>query len=161
MKKEKTIFIIQAIELGLSFLLCGYSLIMCFAMGTNEEVGSYILEVSYLFLHLIAVAMIFYLSLRAVKFGSFFIRNVMFDSQGYISKPKKVISLVLSILFLGLGIYSILQISGLSLPLSGVISFVVWHDLMNGFILLSMISLSFYLYSFVPYELRDNRRHSD
>ena len=159
MEKEKKIFTVFCIGVTLSFLLCGYSLVMCFVYGTVGGLGTYILEISYLFLHLFATALLFYLGFRAIKLGSFFTRSLMFDDEGMLIKWKKWLFLSLSILFFLLGVYSILQIAGLNLPLSAQIGVVVWHDLMNGFILLSIVFITFFLYSFVPWELRDNRKH--
>ena len=159
MEKEKKIFTVFCTGVTLSFLLCGYSLVMCFVYGTVGGLGTYILEISYLFLHLFATALLFYLGFRAIKLGSFFTRSLMFDDEGMLIKWKKWLFLALSILFFLLGVYSILQIAGLNLPLSAQIGVVVWHDLMNGFILLSIVFITFFLYSFVPWELRDNRKH--
>ena len=128
-------------------------------MGMEGDLGSYILEVSYLFLHLIAVALLFYLSFRAMKLGSFFIRNIMFDDRGYVYKRRRYFNLILGIIFSLLFIYSLLQVIGLNLPLYVELGEVVWHDVMNGFLLISMICFVIFAYSFIPWELRDDRKH--
>ncbi len=154
---EKNLFLGLCIASGISFLLCGYSLISCFALDSGEGLGSHVLEISYLFLHLILCAIIFYLSFRAMKFGSFFIKNVVFDENGYPYKGKRIALIVIDVLLLGVFVYSLIQGITMSLPLSAELSKIVWHDIMNASFILVCILLSFILYSFfIPYS-RDNR----
>ena len=157
MTKEKKIFLSLVILTIVSFLLCGYSLISCLAFsGNEEELGSHILEISYLFMHLILCAIIVYLSFRAMKFGSFFVKNVVFDANGYPSKGRRILFIVLGSLFFLLFIYSFIQAVWMRLPLASEIGLVVWHDIMNGSFLALCIFIIFLIYPIVPYK-KDNK----
>ena len=137
------------IFLGLSFLLCGYSLVMCFVYGMDgDAIGTSILEIAYLFLHLVAVAILFYLFFRAMKFGSFFVRGLTVDPNGVKYKGKQITFAVLGVLFLGLSIYAALQVFGLKLPLYEFMGLTIWHDLMNACLLLTMLFFLFFVYPF-------------
>ena len=155
--KEKNLFVGLCIGTIISFILCGYSLISCFVFSDETGLGSHILEISYLFLHLILCAIVFYLAFRAIRFGSFFIKNVVYDENGKVYKSKKVGFIITSIVFLVIFIYSMIQAFTMSLPLATELGKVVWHDLMNGFFLLTVIFTLFVLYTFVPYN-RDNKK---
>ncbi len=150
MKKEAKLFVGFCIGLGLSFLLCGFSLIRCFVFGfKGDEIMSDILEITYLFMHLIIVAIIFYFAFRAIKFGSFFINNLTVDQYGNKYLKKHITFIVLSVLFLGLSIYATLAVIGLKVPLYDLMGLIIWHDLMNAGYLLTMIFVSFVIYPYV------------
>ena len=159
--KEKDLFLFLCIGSVASFLLCGYSLISCFALAdTSEGLGSHILEISYLFMHLIVCAIIFYLAFRAMKFGSFFVKNVMFDGNGQPVNSKRIVFGVLSGLLFIIFIYSFIQGITMSLPLAAEIGKVVWHDIMNASFILSIIFIVFVIYPIFPYN-NDNRHAMD
>lgn len=149
MKKESKLFIGLLIGITLSFILCGYSLIRCFVIGYEDDSFlSHILEISYLFIHLIACGLLFYVSFRALKMGSIFIRSLTIKDDESYSPLRQVIFALISLLCLGVAIYSTLQTFGLNLPLNNVFSLVIWHDLMNAFYLLTIIFISFSIYPF-------------
>ena len=154
--KEKDLFLLLAIGSVISFILCGYSLIVCFAFDGSVGLGSHVLEISYLFLHLILCAIIFYLAFRAMKFGSFFVKNVMFDGDGYPIKSKRIIFGVLAGLLFAIFVYSFIQGILMNLPLATELGKIVWHDIMNASFLLSVILLIFVIYPIFPYS-NDNR----
>ncbi len=157
MNKEKNIFIGLVVGTTISFLLSGYSLISCLAFnGNEEELGSHILEISYLFLHLILCAIVVYLSFRAMRFGSFFVKNVVFDDNGYPSKGRRILFIVLESLFFLVFIYSFIQSFFMILPLAKELGLVVWHDIMNGSFLALIIFLIFLIYPIVPFK-KDNK----
>ena len=151
MKKTKALFIGLCAATVLSFLLAGYSLIVCFVYGPVDEgsTGSHFLELSYLFLHLIACGILFYLFFRATRLGSFFIENVVLDEDKNPFKGKRICFIALSVLFLFVAVYSTLQVAGLNLPLYVEFGYVIWHDLMNAMYLLTFIFVSFIIYPFV------------
>ena len=157
MRKEKNLFKLLCVGTTISFLVCGYSLVMCFAFeGSDGELGSHILEIMYLFMHLIICAIIFYLGFRAVRFGSFFIKNNVYDYEGVVYKKRWIVYIVLDSLFLALFTYSFIQAISMKLPLAKELGKVVWHDLMNASFLLFFIFLVFVLYPLVPYN-HDNK----
>ena len=158
--KESTLFKILCIGTIVSFLLCGYSLIMCFALVPDEsEIGSHYLEISYLFMHLIICAIIFYLAFRAMRFGSFFIKNNMYDYDGNVYKKKFIVFIVLDVICFLVFIYSFVQGITMALPLATQLGEVIWHDLMNAFFLLGVILLTFVLYPKVPY--KHSNKHAE
>ena len=150
MKKEKTLFLIMLlVQVGL-FALCGYSLIQCFVYGAEtDEFGSHFLEITYLFLHLIMVAIIFYLTFRAFKIKATLLPLMTMDENRIKIVKNNVISLVLAILFLGIGFYSTLRISGLDVPLLNIFPTGLSHDLMNAGYLFGSIALMYFLYPYV------------
>ena len=150
MKKTQNLFLAMCIVLVALFLLCGYSLIKCFVIGYDgDDVMSHIFEISYLFIHLIVVAIIFYLSFKAYKTKSIFIDNLTVDQNGYKYPKKHIVFIVLAALFFILGIYATLAAFGLKMPLYNVMGHVIWHDLMNGCLLLTLIFLSFVIYPYL------------
>ncbi len=151
MKKTKSFFLGLCIATVISFFLAGYSLIVCFVYGPVDEnsAGSHFLEISYLFIHIIACGILFYLFFRAMKFGSFFIENVTLDEEKNPYKGKRILFIVLSVIFLFIAVYSTMQISGMNLPLSSELGYVIWHDLMNAMYLLTIIFASFVIYPFM------------
>ena len=150
--KEKNLFLYLCIASTVAFLLCGYSLIQCFAFeGEGIELGSHVLEISYLFLHLILCAIIFYLSFRAMKFSSFFIKNVMFDENGYPSKGKWITVGVFFAISLAIFVYSLWQTITMNLPLANELGKIVWHDIMNATCVISFLLSAFLIYPTFPY----------
>lgn len=150
-KKEKNIFIGLCVGSIVSFLLCGYSLIYCFAMERADTLGSYILGVAYLFLHLIFCSIIFYVSFRATKLGSFFVKNLVYDAKGNVIKSKKILFIILSVIFFAVFVYSFIQGITMSLPLANVMAKVVWHAIMNAMFMATIIFMVFIIYPIVPY----------
>ena len=149
MRKDKNLFIGLCIAMVASFLLCGYSLIRCFVIGfDNEDVASSLFEISYLFIHLIIVAIIFYLSFRAIKQKSFFISNLMVGPNQEKYVKKQIVFGVLAFLFLSITVYATLNVFGLKLPLHDFMGHIIWHDLMNGGLLFTIIFTSFAIYPF-------------
>ena len=149
-RKDSLLFLIMAIVMVLSFLLCGYSLIRVFVIGyEGEDIGSHIFEISYLFVHLIVVAILFYLYFRAYKFGSFFTKGLTVDQNGVKYHKKHIVFAIIGSLLVLIAIYSTLQIIGLKFPLYDFMGEVIWHDLMNGCYLLSVIFISFFIYPYV------------
>ena len=84
-----------------------------------------------------------------MKFGSFFIENVTLDEEKNPYKGKRILFIVLSVIFLFIAVYSTMQISGMNLPLSSELGYVIWHDLMNAMYLLTIIFASFVIYPFM------------
>ena len=150
MKKIKTLFLILSIVLIGLFALCGFSLVQCFVYGsTDEETGSHFLEIAYLFLHLIMVAIVFYLSFRAFKVKPSLVHLMMLDVNEEKMPKSLIISGILSALFLFLGIYSTLHICGLQTPPLDVFPIGLAHDLMNAGYFVFAISFTFFVYPFI------------
>lgn len=150
MNKEKTLFLILSIVLIGLFGLCGFSLIQCFVYGAGgEDTGSHILEIIYLFLHLIMVAIVFYLAFRAFKVKPSIANLLMLDVNGIKITKSLVISGIVGAIFLFIGIYSTLHIVGLQTPPLDIFPIGLTHDLMNAGYLVAAIALTCFIYPFI------------
>ena len=150
MKKEKALLLGLLIALGALFILCGFSLIRCFVYSTALQDGdSNVLEIVYLFIHLIMIAIIFYLAFRGFKIKISIINLIMLDENGDRNTKSLVISGVLSGLFYIIGIYSMLHIFGLPMPPLNFFSISTSHDLMNAGLLFGTVGLTLFLYPFL------------
>ena len=150
MKKEKVLFLILLIVLVGLFGLCGYSLVQCFVFNVaGEDTGSHFMEIMYLFLHLIMIAIVFYLVFRAYKIKPSLIQLMTLDVDGNKMTKSFVISLILSVFFLFMGIYSTLNLCGLKTPPLDIFPKGLIHDLMNAGYFVGAISLTFLIYPFV------------
>ena len=150
MNKEKTLFLIFSIVLVGLFVLCGFSLVQCFVYGSSEgEVGGHVLEIIYLFFHLIMVAIVFYLSFRASKIKVSITNLLMLDEKGQRIKKPLIISGILAFVFFFIGIYSTLHICGLKTPPLDVFPIGLTHDLMNAGYFFGSIALVLFIYPFI------------
>ena len=151
MNKEKTLFLVLSIILIGLFALCGFSLVQCFVFsnGGQDEAGSRFMEIAYLFLHLIMVAIILYLAIRAFVKGPSIIHLMTLDVNGVRMNKSTIISAILTAIFMFIGIYSTLHICGLKMPLLDIFPLGLSHDLMNAGYLIGLISLTFLIYPFV------------
>lgn len=157
MKKEKILLLCLLIVLGALFILCGFSLVKCFVYSTALEEGdNNVLEIGYLFIHLIMNAIIFYLAFRGFKLKISIMNLLMLDDSGNRSKKALIISGVLSGVFFVIGIYSTLHILGLPMPPLNYLSLSTSHDLMNAGFLFGAVALTFFLYPFL-YEKEDKK----
>ena len=148
-KKVKTLLLGLLIVLGLLFVLCGYSLIKCFVYsGTLEEGDNNVLEIAYLFIHLVMIAIFFYLAFRGFKIKVSILNLIMLDERENRVTKTLVISGVLSGLFYTIGIYSMLHIFGLPMPPLNYFSISTSHDLMNAGFLFGSIALTCFLFPF-------------
>lgn len=150
MNKERSLFLALLIVEVLLFGLCGYSLVQCFVYDSSlTDGGSHFLEITYLFLHLVMVAIIFYLTFRAFKIKPSIIHLMMLDENESKTTKSLIISGVIAALFLFMGIYSTLFVCGLKLPPLDIFSLGLVHDLMNAGYLIGFIALTFFLFPFV------------
>ena len=150
MNKERALFLIFSIVLVGLFVLCGFSLVQCFVFNTStDDTGGHVLEIIYLFLHLIMVAIVFYLAFRAFKVQTSITRLVMLDVNEVKIPKALVISAIVATLFLFIGIYSTLHICGLKTPPLDIFPIGLAHDLMNAGYLIGSIALVLFLYPFI------------
>lgn len=153
MKKERILLLSFLIALGGLFVLCGFSLVRCFVYGGELEEGdNNILEIGYLFIHLIMIAIIFYLAIRGFIVKISILNLIMLDENGQRNKKSLIISGVLSGVFLFVGIYSTLHVLGLNMPPLNFFSPSTAHDLMNAGYLFGIVALVFFLYPFLHEE---------
>ena len=149
MNKEKALFLALSIVMIGLFILCGYSLVICFVYGTGDDLGSHVLEIIYLFLHLIMVAIVFYLAFRAFKVKASIVNLLMLDVNGVKITKSLVISGIVGAIFLFTGIYSTLHICGLKTPPLDIFPVGLSHDIMNASYLFASISITCFVYPFI------------
>ena len=151
MKKEKVLFLVFLIILVCLFALCGYSLIKCFVYNSFDADGDpNILDIAYLFLHLIMIAIVFYLAFRAYKIKS----SILYLFYSTLDDNKKIkgyttVSLVLSVVLYAIGIYSTLHIFGLPCPPLNYLSATFSYDFMNAGYFFGTVALVFFIYPFI------------
>lgn len=149
MKKMKTLFLIMLIIEPLLFILNGYSLIICFALNDkifSDSALSGIFEISYLFINLVLLALVFYLTFRGYKKGSSIMSGIMVKDYG----EKNVTSLVIAGVLMGfsfiVGIYAALLSFGLHLPLYDYLAGTISHSIMNAMALLFLVSTCSFIF---------------
>ena len=158
MKKEKYLFIAMMVLLGILFLLCGTSLIITFALNDElfkDSTITGVFEISYLFLHLVLLGIIFYLVFRAYMKGSNIMAAFMMKDFNKKNTTSIVIMAVLAAFSLIIGVYSILIVFGVHVPLFEYISNIAAHSIMNAMMLLFVISVSFLIFPFIYKEDKD------
>ena len=150
MKKEKYLFLALWLSLILFFLLCGYSLITCFVYGFTGDEGDYhILEIAYLFIHLVIIAIVFYLAFKAYKTQSSIMKLMMVDEYGQKNRKGIIISGILAGLFFTVAIYSTLHLFGLPMPPLNYLPVAFSHDFMNAGYTFGAIALAFFLFPYL------------
>ena len=150
MNKEKALFLALLVVLVGLFGLCGFSLVQCFVYNASgEDAGSHFLEITYLFLHLIMIAIVFYLVFRAFKIKASIINLITLDVNEIRITKSLIISGILSVFFLFMGIYSTLHLLGLKTPPLDVFPIGLTHDLMNAGYFFGAIALTFFIYPFI------------
>ncbi len=156
MNREKVLFLIYSIILVGLFVLCGYSLIQCFVYNpSGDSDGSHVLEIIYLFLHLIMLAIVFYLSFRAFKIKTSIVNLIMLDENGVKMKKSLIISAIIAVFFLFSGIYATLAICGLRLPPFDIFPIGMAHDIMNAGYFFGSIALICFIYPFIKVESKE------
>ena len=161
MSKEKSLFLILSIILGGLFILCGYSLIQCFVYNAGgEDAGSHVLEIIYLFLHLIMLAIVFYLAFRAFKIKTSITNLLMLDVNEVKIVKSLVISGIVAVFFLFTGIYSTLAVCGLKLSPFDIFPIGIAHDFMNAGYFFGVISLTCFIYPFVHVSSRNKTENN-
>ena len=158
MQKVKVLFLIMMIMEGLLFLLDGASLIVTFALNNElfqDSTVSGVFEISYLFLHLVLIAIIFYLTFRAYMKGSNIFAAFMMKDRNEKNITSIVIMSILAVFSLSLAVYSILIVFGLEVPLFNYINSIAAHSIMNAMLLLFMVSISALIFTFLYKEDKD------
>ena len=136
--------------LGVLFGLCGYSLVISFVINMeSDSIMSHLFETSYLFLHLVIIGIIFYLTFRALMKGSAIMANIMMKDHNKKNIVTMVISAILGVLVLLVGIYASLIAFNAPVPLSNIFAGVVSHAIMNACFLATMLAISFFIFPFL------------
>ena len=144
--KSQKLFLFVAIVLVLLFLIAGYSLIkVLYQDDWENNFGLFLLESIYLVMHLIFIAIIFYLNFRAYKLGAQFLPGLTITKDGEMNKKSFILSLVFGIIFLIIGVYSLIVTFNFDLPLGSFLGGLS-YDLYNGAFLLFLIALEIFLY---------------
>ena len=118
MDKTKNLFLGLVITIGALFAGCCTSIIGVFVDNFQSDSGN-ILGLVYLFLHLVILASAFYFAFKAYYTGkSSLIGVVAMDERGNLIKKTRVVAIVISSLFLVVGIYATLLVFNLEIPLN-------------------------------------------
>ena len=150
MNKEKTLFLILSIVLLGLFVLCGYSLVVCFVYGDGDtDIDSHVLEIIYLFLHLIMIAIVFYLSFRAFKIKTSIANLLMLDVNGVRIIKSLIISGIIGGISLFIGVYATLHLCGLKTPPLHVFPTGLAYDLMNAGYFFTVVAITLFIYPFI------------
>lgn len=144
MKKIKKLFASLSLCLGLLFVLCCTSIIFVFVYNFNN-VSEELLAVAYLFIHLIILAVIFYLSFKAYLQKPQIMNILMINENNQPIQKSKIVALIIAILGFIVGFYFTLLIFNLPIPLS-FMSSGLKHALMNVGYTVAIVALHFYLY---------------
>ena len=164
MRKTKPLFLIMLILEGLLFLLDGYSLIICFVFGQDllqRAFTSSLFEMSYLFIQLIGLGIIFYITMRAYLKGSNIMAAIMVKDYNEKNIVAIIIAGVIAVISLLIGIYAILIVFGLPLPLYDYLGTIIPHCLMNAMLLLASLSICFFIFPFIYKEDLDKGGHNE
>lgn len=118
MNKTKNIFLALLITLGVLFAGGCASIIVLVANSFELEATNVMALVS-LFIHLLIVAAVFYLSFKAFYTGkSSLVEIITFDERGFLIKKTRIVAIVISAIFMCMGIYGTLLVCGLDIWLS-------------------------------------------
>ena len=118
MDKTKNLFLGLVITIGVLFVGCCASIFAVLFNDFKNESGN-ILGLVYLFLHLVILAGAFYFSFKAYYTGkSSLIGIVTMDERGNLIKKTRMVAIVISSIFLLLGIYATLLVFNLEIPLN-------------------------------------------
>ena len=148
MSKTKNLFLALVISIGVLFLGCCASIFVCFFNDFDSTSGN-ILALVYLFLHLVVLAGAFYFAFRAYYTGkSSLIGIVTIDERGNLILKSRVVAIVISSLFLLVGIYATLLVFNLEIPLN-FFSKTLKFAIMNVGYTISFIGAFFILYPVV------------
>ena len=164
MKKVKTLFIVMLCIIPLLFILNGYSLIMCFAYNENlfnDSLLNGIFQISYLFLNLVILGLIFYLVFRGFKKGSSIFSGIMVKDYNRKNVSSLIIAGIISVFSLLIGIYAALLSFGLHLPLYDYLAGVISHSVMNAMFLLCLVTTSAFIFGFIYKEEIPGKRISE
>ena len=137
---------------GILFLLGGTSLIITFALNNElfqDSTISGVFEISYLFLHLVLLGIIFYLTFRAYMKGSNIMAAFMMKDFNKKNVTSIVIMAILAAFSLTLSIYAILLVFGVQMPLYQYVNNIAAHSIMNAMLLVFLISISFIIFTFL------------
>lgn len=148
MNKTKNLFLALVIALGVLFAGCCASIITVVVNNFDTEATNIMALVS-LMLHLLILAVAFYLAFKAFYTGkSSLIGIVTIDEHGFLIKKSRIVAIVVSALFMLMGIYGTLLVCGLDIWLS-FFATALKHTLMNVGYSIGIIALFFILYPLV------------
>ena len=120
MKEPERKYFVVALLVSLFLVICTiFSFVFLFIKCTSgeESFKNNIFEIIYMFFHFIVVGIASAFSLRAVQNGkSIILISLMYNQHHRVSKPAKIISLVLSSAGLILFVYELLVVTKVNVP---------------------------------------------
>lgn len=151
MSKTKKLFLALMIITIVLFLGCGASIIISFVNEFDTSSAS-VLALVYLFLHLIVLALVFYLSFKAFYTDKSSLLAVFsLDEKGNLISRTKVVAIVVASLFFIIGIYFTLELLISNMPLT-FFTKTLKFALMNVGYSVGIVALFFILFPIVTRE---------
>ena len=154
MKPRSKYFLGLSILLGGLFLFCCFSIIFCvlnFSKLPADKATENYMAFSYLFIHLIAVAIVFYFALKSYLIKDQILSVMMSQENGQKNPSAFKKALVFSIIFGILGIFFFLNAFGI-ISVMKFFSLALNLALTNVFLSVSAVALYCYFYKVEPKE---------
>ena len=148
-------FLGLSVLLGGLFLFCCFSIIFCvlnFANQPAEKATENYMAFAYLFIHLIALAIVFYFALKSYLIKDQILSVMMVEENGKKSSSAYKKALVFSIIFGILGIFFFINAFGI-IHVMSFFSLGLNLALTNVFLSVASVSLYCYFYKVEPKEI--------
>ena len=155
MKTKSKYFLGLSILLGILFVFCCFSIIFCvlnFSKLPENKVTENYMAFAYLFIHLIAIAIVFYFALKSYMYKDQILSVLMTHENGQKNPSAYKKALVFSIIFGILGIFFFLNAFGI-INVMKFFSLGLNLALTNVFLSVASVSLYCYFYKVEPKEV--------
>ena len=148
-KREKGFFISFVIVLSLLVIFGGFSLTYSLIVVTKDNtILNNIFEIIYMIIHIIITMFALALGIKAIKDGSWVMRNLMYmrEHDKIRSKMASTIAMLVMIFNVPIFVYSTLMVFNV---VPGFSSFPLKMDLVNVALTVFTVALYFYLYPII------------
>ena len=148
MKARSKYFLGLSILIGVLFVFCCFSIIFCvlnFSKLPEEKMTENYMAFAYLFIHLIAVAVVFYFALKSYMYKDQILSVIMTTENGQKNDSAYKKALVFSIIFGILGIFFFLNAFSI-IHVMSFFSLGLNLALTNVFLSVASVSLYCYFY---------------
>lgn len=155
MKTKSKYFLGLSILLGVLFVFCCFSIIFCvlnFSKMPAEKATENYMAFAYLFIHLIAVAIVFYFALKSYLIKDQILSVIMVEENGQKSSSAYKKALLFAIIFGILGIFFFINAFGI-IHVMSFFSLGLNLALTNVFLSVASVSLYCYFYKVEPKEI--------
>ena len=149
-EKERKFFIVLGVLVAISILISFVTFaIAIINVWNSKSLMNNVFEIIYMAVHLIIAFFTFIMILKAVKAGSFIMKELMYNRNNHKlrSKTAAVIALIFFSVFLILLVYSFLCMINVPIPRLNF-PFALFVDIFNVGLLVCIVSIAFYIYPF-------------